>query len=61
MQLVFTRYGVERLLYRLSHTPGGERFVLKGAVLLEIADGVQRHRVCEKAQAVGFDVRLAHC
>lgn len=33
LQLVLTRYGVERLLYRLSHTPDGERFVLKGAVL----------------------------
>jgi predicted nucleotidyltransferase component of viral defense system len=32
-QLVLTRYGVERLLYRLSHVPAKDRFVLKGAVL----------------------------
>ena len=36
LQVVLTRYGVERLLYRLSRTAGGERFVLKGAVLFHI-------------------------
>ena len=39
LQLVLGRYGVERLLYRLSHTPGGERFVLKGAVLFYAWEG----------------------
>jgi hypothetical protein len=39
LQLVLTRYGIERLLYRLSHTPGGERFVLKGAVLFYVWEG----------------------
>jgi hypothetical protein len=29
----FTRYAVERLLYRLSRSEARERFVLKGAVL----------------------------
>lgn len=38
-QLVLTRYGVERLLYRLTRTPGGERFVLKGAALWYIWEG----------------------
>jgi nucleotidyltransferase AbiEii toxin of type IV toxin-antitoxin system len=38
-QLVLTRYGVERLLYRLSRTPAGERFILKGAVLFYIWEG----------------------
>jgi predicted nucleotidyltransferase component of viral defense system len=38
-QLVLTRYGVERLLYRLSRIPAGERFVLKGAVLFYIWEG----------------------
>jgi hypothetical protein len=32
--LVFTRYGVERFLYRLGRSAHAERFVLKGAVLL---------------------------
>lgn len=39
LQVVLTRYGVERLLYRLSRTAGGERFVLKGAVLFYIWEG----------------------
>ena len=32
--LVLTRYAVERYLYRLARSPHGERFVLKGALLL---------------------------
>lgn len=32
--LVLTRYGIERFLYRLSRSPHAERFVLKGALLL---------------------------
>lgn len=32
--LVLTRYAVERFLYRLSKSPHGERFVLKGALLM---------------------------
>ncbi|MCC6575013.1 MAG: nucleotidyl transferase AbiEii/AbiGii toxin family protein [Planctomycetes bacterium] len=31
--LVLTRYGNERLLYRLSRSPDGQQFVLKGATL----------------------------
>lgn len=31
--LIFTRYGVERFLYRLSRSPYAEQFVLKGALL----------------------------
>ncbi len=31
--LVFTRYGLERLLYRLSQSPHGDRFLLKRALL----------------------------
>ncbi|MCE5270102.1 nucleotidyl transferase AbiEii/AbiGii toxin family protein [bacterium] len=31
--LVLTRYGIERLLYRLSQTKHADRFVLKGAML----------------------------
>lgn len=32
-QLVLTRYGLERLLYRLSLSPYRDRFILKGAML----------------------------
>ena len=32
-QLVLIRYGRERLLYRLNHSPHHDRFVLKGAML----------------------------
>lgn len=35
-QLVLTRYGLERLLYRLSRSPHQGRFVLKGALLLRV-------------------------
>ena len=30
-QSVLTRYGIERLLYRLSVSPHADRFALKGA------------------------------
>jgi len=33
-ELVLTRFALERLLFRLSHSPHGERFVLKGAMLM---------------------------
>jgi len=39
LQLVLTRYGVERLLFRLGRIPAGERFILKGAVLFYIWEG----------------------
>lgn len=39
LQFVLTRYGVERLLYRLSRIPAGERFILKGAALFYIWEG----------------------
>lgn len=34
--LVLTRYGLERLLYRLARSPHGEAFVLKGACLFQL-------------------------
>ena len=37
--LVLIRYGLERLLYRLSQTPHHDRFVLKGAMLFQIWSG----------------------
>jgi len=36
VQLVMTRYAIERLLYRLSLSPHRERFVLKGAMLFAV-------------------------
>jgi predicted nucleotidyltransferase component of viral defense system len=34
--LVLTRYGIERLLYRLTQSPSGDRFILKGAMLFTL-------------------------
>ena len=34
--LVLTRYGIERLLYRLSESPHANRFLLKGAMLFRV-------------------------
>jgi hypothetical protein len=34
--LVLTRYGIERLLYRLTQSPSGDQFILKGAMLFTI-------------------------
>jgi Nucleotidyl transferase AbiEii toxin, Type IV TA system len=36
VQLVLTRYAIERLLYRLSVSPHRDRFVLKGALLFSL-------------------------
>ena len=33
---LFTRFGVERFLYRIAQSPFADRFVLKGAMLLEV-------------------------
>jgi len=33
-QLLLTRYGLERLLYRLSQSRHRDRFVLKGAMVI---------------------------
>jgi hypothetical protein len=38
-QNVLTRYGIERLLYRLSRSPYRDRFVLKGAMLFVAWEG----------------------
>lgn len=38
-QLVLTRYGIERLLYRLSRSSYRDRFVLKGALLFVAWEG----------------------
>lgn len=51
--LVLTRYATERLLYRLSRSPHGERFVLKGALLLLVWLG-ETVRPTRDADFLGF-------
>jgi hypothetical protein len=51
--LVLTRYGVERFLYRLSRSPHAERFVLKGALLLLVWLG-ETLRPTRDADLLGF-------
>lgn len=53
LQLVLTRYGVERLLYRLGRVPAGERFVLKGAVLFTLWEGAP-HRPTRDVDFLGW-------
>lgn len=51
--LVLVRYGIERLLYRLSRSRHAENFVLKGAMLFAIwSDGT--HRPTRDADLLGF-------
>jgi hypothetical protein len=51
--LVLARYALERLLYRLSVSPHGKRFVLKGALLFAVW-GVDDHRPTRDADLLGF-------
>ena len=52
-QSVLTRYGIERLLYRLSVSPHAERFVLKGAQLL-LVHTAEPHRPTKDLDALAF-------
>jgi hypothetical protein len=51
--LVLTRYGIERLLYRLAVSEHGTQFVLKGALLFALWYG-QAHRPTRDADLLGF-------
>ena len=51
--LLLARYGMERLLYRLSISPYNERFILKGASLFLVWKG-QSYRVTKDADLLGF-------
>ncbi|TAK51252.1 MAG: nucleotidyl transferase AbiEii/AbiGii toxin family protein [Gammaproteobacteria bacterium] len=51
--VVLVRYASERLLYRLSQSPHGERFVLKGALLLLVWLG-EKIRPTRDADLLGF-------
>ncbi|MFN0166983.1 MAG: nucleotidyl transferase AbiEii/AbiGii toxin family protein, partial [Bryobacteraceae bacterium] len=51
--LVLVRYGIERLLYRLSLSPLRSQFVLKGATLFRVWDGAI-HRETRDLDLAGF-------
>ena len=51
--LVLTRYGIERLLYRLATSEHATQFVLKGALLFALWYG-QAHRPTRDADLLGF-------
>jgi hypothetical protein len=51
--LVLTRYALERLLYRIGVSPFADRFILKGALLLEIWGGGV-HRPTRDLDLVGY-------
>lgn len=51
--LLLIRYGVERLLYRLSVSPHADKFILKGASLFLVWKG-QSYRVTKDADLLGF-------
>jgi Nucleotidyl transferase AbiEii toxin, Type IV TA system len=51
--LILTRYGLERLLYRLSVSPHAERFLLKGALLFSLWYD-QPHRPTRDADLLAF-------
>jgi len=53
MELLLTRYALERLLYRLSLSPHRERFVLKGAMLLTVWFD-EPHRATRDVDLLGF-------
>jgi hypothetical protein len=50
--LLLSRYGIERLLYRLSISPHADKFILKGASLFLIWKG-QNYRVTRDADLLG--------
>ena len=51
--LVWTRYAVERLLYRLSISEYSDDFILKGAMLFMVWTG-QAHRPTVDVDLLGF-------
>lgn len=53
MELMLTRYALERLLHRLSLSPHRERFVLKGAMLLATWFD-EPHRATRDVDLLGF-------
>jgi len=52
-QPILTRYGLERLLYRLSQSAYRDRFILKGAMLFALWDD-QPYRATRDVDLLGF-------
>ena len=52
LDLVLKRFGIERLLYRLSESPHKDNFILKGAMLFELWMG-QAHRTTKDLDLLG--------
>jgi predicted nucleotidyltransferase component of viral defense system len=52
-QFVLTKFGLERLLYRLAQTSHAEQFVLKGATLFQLWTGLP-HRATRDIDLLGF-------
>lgn len=52
-QLILTRYGLERLLYRLSQSEYCDRFILKGAMLFTLWS-LQAHRPTHDVDFLSF-------
>ena len=52
--LLLFRYGIERLLYRLSISPYADKYILKGASLFLVWKG-QNYRVTKDADFLGSD------
>jgi predicted nucleotidyltransferase component of viral defense system len=53
LELLLTRYALERLLHRLSMSPHRDRFVLKGAMLL-VTWFAEPHRATRDVDLLGF-------
>ena len=51
--LLLLRYGIERLLFRLSQSPYADRFLLKGAMLFVVWDE-KTHRPTRDLDLLGF-------
>jgi Nucleotidyl transferase AbiEii toxin, Type IV TA system len=51
--LMLVRYGIERLLYRLSRSPWQKNYVLKGAMLFTVWEGAL-HRETRDLDLIGF-------
>lgn len=52
-QVLLTRYGLERFLYRLSQSPHQDRFVVKGAMLFLLWEG-EFHRTTRDLDLLAF-------
>jgi len=56
--ILLVRYGIERLLYRLTQSPHRDQFVLKGATLFAVWTG-KPHRPTQDLDLLGFGAPAA--